>query len=166
VALASHDPGLRLADGLRELPALSARLHGAEAVSAERGALTGNRTLKHVRRGNVALIGDAAGTVDAIAGEGLGLAFRHAMALAESLESGNLAHYEAEHRRLSRRPRWMARMMLNLDRRPRLQRRTLEAFRKHPHVFPRLVGLHVGVLPPLDVVRDGLTLGWDLLTAQ
>jgi hypothetical protein len=25
--------------------------------------------------------------------------------------------------------------------------------------------LHVGALPPLHVVRDGLTLGWGLLTA-
>jgi len=165
VALASHDPGLRLADGLRELPALSARLRGAEAISAERGALTGNRTLKHVWRGRVALIGDAAGTVDAITGEGLGLAFRHAVALAQSFVQGSLAHYEDEHRRSSLRPRWMARMMLNLDGRPLLQRRTLEAFRKHPHVFPRLVGLHVGAFPPLQLVRDGLTLGWGLLTA-
>ena len=165
VALASHDPGLRLEDGLRELPALSERLRDAETVSAERGALTGNRRLNRVWRGNVALIGDASGTVDAISGEGLGLAFRQAVALAECFESGDLARYQVEHRRLALRPRWMARMMLNLDGRPRLQQRTLQAFRKHPHVFPRLLGLHLGVLPPLHLVRDGLTLGWGLLTA-
>jgi menaquinone-9 beta-reductase len=165
VALASHDSGLRLEDGLRELPALSARLRGAETVSEERGALTGNRKLKRVWRGNVALIGDASGTVDAITGEGLGLAFNQAGILAECFKSGDLARYQVEHRRLTLRPRWMARMMLSLDRRPRLQRRTLQAFRKHPHVFPRLVGMHVGAVPPLHVVRDGLTLGWGLLTA-
>ena len=165
VALASHDSSLRLADGLRELPALSERLRDAETVSAERGALTGNRRLKRVWRDNVALIGDASGTVDAITGEGLGLAFCQAVALAESFESGDMASYQVEHRRLALRPRWMARMMLNLDGRPRLQQRTLQAFRKHPQVFPRLVGLHVGALPPLHLVRDGLTLGWGLLTA-
>jgi flavin-dependent dehydrogenase len=165
VALASHDPGLRLEDGLCELPALSASLRGAEAVSAERGALTGNRKLDRVWRGNVALIGDASGTVDAITGEGLGLAFRQAAVLAGCFESCNLARYQVEHRRLAQRPRWMARMMLNLDGRPRLQQRTLQAFRKHPLVFPRLLGLHVGALPPLNLVRDGLTLGWGLLTA-
>ena len=37
-------------------------------------------------RGNVALIGDASGTVDAITGEGLCLAFSQAMVLAECLE--------------------------------------------------------------------------------
>jgi menaquinone-9 beta-reductase len=165
VALASHDPGLRLEDGLRELPALSARLRGAETVSAERGALTGNRRFKRVWRGNVALIGDASGMVDAITGEGIGLAFSQAVALAEGFESGDLARYQVEHRRLALRPHWMARLMLNLDGRPRLQQRTLQAFRKHPQVFPRLLGLHVGALPPLHLVRDGLTLGWGLLTA-
>jgi menaquinone-9 beta-reductase len=165
VALASHDPGLRLEDGLRELPVLNARLRGAETISAERGALTGNRTLRRVWRGNVALIGDAAGTVDAITGEGLGLAFSQAALLAECFESGDLERYQIEHRRLGLRPRWMARMMLNLDRRPRLQQRTLRVFQNHPEIFRRLVAFHVGALPPLRLVRDGFTLGWGLLTA-
>jgi flavin-dependent dehydrogenase len=165
VALASHDPGLRLEGGLQELPALRARLRGAEALSSERGALTGNRKFKRVWRGNVALIGDAAGTVDAITGEGIGLAFSQAVALAKGFESGNLARYQAEHRRLALRPHWMARMMLSLDGRPRLQQRTLQTFRKHPQIFPKLLGLHVGAVPPLHVVVDGLALGWGLFTA-
>ena len=165
VALASHDPGLRLEDGLKELPALSARLQGAETLSTERGAPTGNRTLRDVWRGNVALIGDASGTVDAITGEGMGLAFRQAVALADCLEAGELDRYQVEHRRLTVRPRWMARLMLNLDRRPRLQRRTLQAFRQHPEIFRRLLAMHVGALPPLHAIRDGLTLGWGLLSA-
>ncbi len=165
VALASHDPGLRLEEGLRELPALNARLRGAKTVSAERGALTGNRKLRRVWRGNVALIGDASGTVDAITGEGLGMAFGQAVALADCFECGDLKRYQIEHSRLAQRPRWMARMMLNLDQRPRLQRRTLQVFRTHPEIFRRLVALHVGALPPLHLVRDGFTLGWGLLTA-
>jgi menaquinone-9 beta-reductase len=164
VALASHDPHLRLEDGLRELPELAARLKGCAANSTERGALTGNRRFKRVWRNNVALLGDASGTVDAITGEGLGLAFRQAMALAQSLESGDLPRYQTEHRKLAARPTWMARLMLTLDRRPRLQRRTLQVFQKHPEVFRRLLALHVGALPPSQVVKDGLTLGWELLT--
>jgi menaquinone-9 beta-reductase len=165
VALASHDRNLRVEDGLQSLPWLRARLHGAEPVSAERGAITGNRRLKRVWRGNVALIGDASGTVDAITGEGLGLSFRQAVALAESLASGNLAAYQSEHRRLMLRPLLMARLMLLLDRRPRLQQRTLEAFRQHPPIFRRLLALHLGELPPQQLVWGGLTLGWGLLTA-
>jgi flavin-dependent dehydrogenase len=165
VALASHDSRLRLEDGLAELPALREQLRGAATVSSEKGALTGNRKLKRVWRGNVALIGDASGTVDAISGEGLGLAFRQAVILAESFESGDLARYQVQHRRLTRRPQWMARMMLNLDGRPQLQKRTLRAFRKHPQVFPKLLGLHLGAVPPLEALREGLTLGWELFTA-
>jgi len=165
VAVASHDPSLRLEEGLQALPRLSERLAGAETVSAERGALIGNRRLKHVWRGNVALIGDASGTVDAITGEGLGLAFSQAVVLARCLESGDLKNYQTEHRKLALRPLCMARLMLTLDQRPWLQRRTLQVFRQRPEVFRRFLELHVGALPPLHVVKDGLTLGWGLLTA-
>jgi flavin-dependent dehydrogenase len=164
VAVASHDGKLRLQESLRELPRLAARLEGAEPISAERGALTGNRRLARVWRGNIALIGDASGTVDAITGEGLGLAFSQALSLAKSLESENLASYQRQHRRLALRPRAMARLMLMLDRRPRLQHRTLQVFQKRPDIFRRLIALHVGAVPPTDLVWDGLTLGWGLLT--
>jgi hypothetical protein len=32
-------------------------------------------------------------------------------------------------------------------------------------VFKRLLSLHMGVLSPLHLAVDGLTLGWGLLTA-
>lgn len=165
VAVASHDPKLRLQECMHRLPRLNARLRGCRASSPEKGGLTGNRTLRRVWRGNVVLIGDASGTVDAITGEGLGIAFSQAAVLAQCLESGNLEHYHFEHRRLGLRPRAMARLMLMLDGRPRLQNRTLQAFRKHPNVFRRLLALHIGAVPSMDLVWDGLTLGWGLLTA-
>ena len=165
VAIASHDPNLRLEEGLRALPRLRARLNGAEAVSTERGAVTGNREYQRVWRGNVALVGDASGTVDAITGEGLGLAFSQAVAMAESLSTADLRSYETSHRRLALRPLWMARLMLTLDGRPRLQHRTLQVFRKNPEIFRRVLALHLGATAPLRLVRDGLTLGWGLLTA-
>jgi len=165
VAMASHEPGLRLREGLQLLPALSVRLRGAETTSTVRGALTGNRRFNRIWRGNVALIGDASGTVDCITGEGLGLAFSQAVALAECFETGDLAPYQAAHRKLARRPWWMARLMLTLDGRRQLQHRTLQAFEKRPEIFQRLLALHVGARPPAHLVWDGLTLGWGLLTA-
>lgn len=165
VAVASKDPNLRVSDALRDLPWLRSRLQGAETVSAERGAVTGNRRLKGVWRDNVALIGDAAGTVDAITGEGLGLAFSQAIVLADCLKSGNLTSYQAAHQRLALRPLLMARLMLLLDGRPRLQHRTLQAFRRRPEIFKHLLALHVGELHARQLVWDGLTLGWGLLTA-
>jgi menaquinone-9 beta-reductase len=164
VALASHDPKLRLDEGLKSLPALQARLQGAEIVSTERGALTGNRRFARVWKGNVALIGDASGTVDAITGEGIGLSFSQARALADALRSGDLQGYEREHRRLALRPKCMARLMLTMDQRPKLQQQTLKIFERHPDIFQRLVEFHLGILPPSRLVSEGLTLGWELLT--
>jgi menaquinone-9 beta-reductase len=165
VALISRDPKLRLTEVLQRFPELKSRLDGADISSAEKGALTATCKLKRVSRGNVALIGDASGTVDAITGEGLCLAFSQAMVLADCLRTGDLARYQHEHRRLALRPFLMARLMLTLDGRPRLQHRTLQALQKHPAVFRRLLELHVGVLSPLHLALDGLTLGWGLLTA-
>jgi flavin-dependent dehydrogenase len=165
VAVASRDPTFRLEEALPAFPALHARLRGAETASAERGAISANRKLKRVWRRNVALIGDASGTADAITGEGLGLAFSQAVVLAGCLKSGNLSRYEAAHRRLALRPLLMARLMLTLDGRPKFQQRTLQVFRKRPEIFRRLLALHVGHLSPFDLAFDGLTLGWGLLTA-
>jgi len=165
VAVASRDAKLRVHHALSALPVLNARLRDAEITSAERGALTANSTLKRVYRGNVALVGDASGTVDAITGQGLGLAFSQAVTLAQCFRAGNLEPYQAEHRRLALRPLFMARLMLTLDGRPRLQRRTLQVFRQKPEIFQRLLALHVGALPPKSLAFDGISLGWGLLTA-
>ena len=70
--------------------------------------------LAAVTKGNVALLGDASGTVDAITGEGLHLAFRQAAALAEALAAGDLSPYAAAHRRLQKMPQLMARLLLLL----------------------------------------------------
>lgn len=163
VALASHDPAFRLDEGLAALPELNERVLGAEMLSSERGALTGNRRLNRVWRRNVALVGDASGTVDVITGEGLGLAFSQAKVLAECLEAGSLRRYQTERDRLALRPLLMARLMLTLDGRPGLQRRVLQVFQHRPELFRRLLALHVGVLSP-RLALDGLSLGWGLLT--
>jgi flavin-dependent dehydrogenase len=148
VAVASRDPKLRLEESLPTFPRLNNRLREADPASAERGALSANSKLRCVARGNVALIGDASGTVDAITGQGLGLAFSQAVVLSECLRSGNLARYRAAHRRLARRPLLMARLMLTLDGRPRFQQRIVQVFRKRPAIFRRLLALHVGTLWP------------------
>jgi flavin-dependent dehydrogenase len=165
VAVASADPELRLDESLPEFPELNARLRGTETTSAERGAVSANRKLKRVWRQNVALIGDASGTVDAVTGEGLGLAFGQAAALANCLSTGTLSGYQTAHRRLAFRPSLMARLMLTLDGRPKFQQRTLQVFRRRPEIFRRLLALHIGALSPIRLAVDGLTLGWGLLTA-
>jgi flavin-dependent dehydrogenase len=165
VGLMSRDPQFRADEALRGFPELDTRLQGAEIISVERGALSVTRRLKRVYRDNVVLIGDASGTVDPVTAEGLGLSFRQALVLAECLNSGDLARYQARHRRMSFRPLLMAQLMLTLDGRPGLQRRTLQVFRKRPEVFRTLLALHVGDVSPLHVAWNGLTFGWELLTA-
>ena len=70
-------------------------------------------------------IGDASGSVDAITGEGLALAFRQAAILAEALSRDDLAIYQAAHRRIGRIPRLMSRLMLGLGGRTGMRRRAL-----------------------------------------
>jgi len=110
------------------------------------------------------LIGDASGTVDAITGEGLCLSFSQALVLAGLPSLREPQRYQQEHRRLALRPQLMAHLMLTLDRRPRLQRRTLQVFHRVPRFSPALA-LHVGAVSPMHLALDGLTLGWGLLTA-
>jgi menaquinone-9 beta-reductase len=165
VAVASRDPGLRLGESLREFPELYARLRDSKPTSIERGAVTANYRLNRVWRKNVALVGDASGTVDAITGQGLDLAFNQALFLANCVQDGRLAPYQQAHRALESRPWLMARMMLTLQGRARFQRRVLQALRKRPQIFRRLLAFHVGARSPFHLALDGLTLGWGLLTA-
>ncbi len=144
VAMVSDTPALRLDEALEEFPELAARLNDAEHTSSERGAITANRKLRRVCRGQVALVGDASAGVDAITGEGICLAFRQAVILAECLASGNLAQYQAEHRKLIRRPAFMARLMLLMATHDRLRQRTMRVFEANPRSFSRMLALHVG----------------------
>ena len=144
VAVLCHDPHVRVEDALASFPELLERLGAAPRVSMERGGISATRRLWVVTQGSVALVGDASGSVDAITGEGLGLAFRQAAALADALVAGNLDLYETAHRRLMRRPTFMADLLLLLDGRPNLQYRALHYLARHPLIFRSLLALHVG----------------------
>ena len=144
-ALISRNPRLRLDEALAQFPELAARLTGAPHANSERGAVTTNCTLSRVCRGNVALVGDASGSVDAITGEGLCLAFHQAIALADSLASENLARYQTAHRRLARRPTLMSNLMLAMDRRSWLRRPAFRALAFEPRIFQRLLSFHLCV---------------------
>lgn len=142
-ALISRNPHLRLDESLAKFPQLAARLNGAARTSSERGAVTANRALPRVWRGNVALIGDASGSVDAITGEGLCLSFHQAVALAESLASENLASYQDAHRRLARRATLMSKLLLALGHRTWLRHATLRAMAAQPRIFQTLLAFHL-----------------------
>ena len=87
-----------------------------EITTRERGAVTTTLRLHRVVRENIALIGDASGSADAITGEGLAMGFRQAILLSESIAGGGLTHYAAGHAEILRLPQSMARIMLLMDR--------------------------------------------------
>jgi menaquinone-9 beta-reductase len=142
VALLTRDSHMRLDEALHEFPALERRLRRAACSSQERGAATTSRRLRSVVRGRTALIGDASGSVDAITGDGLSLAFLQAEALAEAMAANNLSLYQAEHRRLMRKPATMSTVLLTLDRSQRLRRMAFAALAFEPSIFNQLLALH------------------------
>lgn len=151
---------------LDDFPVLRERLALAGAVTPARGSLTVTRRLRRVTKGNVALIGEASGSCDAITGEGLAMGFRQAIALAEAISSGDLAAYEQAHRRIAALPHTMARAMLLMDASGWVRSRALRAFDAKPYLFQRLLSLHVGGLSPSAFGLTGaLSMGWQLLTA-
>jgi flavin-dependent dehydrogenase len=132
---------------LCRFPALTACLAGAPPVSRDRGASRFGARPRGVVAGGVALVGDAAGSVDPITGEGLSLALRGAEALVAAVVAGDLAGYARAHRRLVRGPRAMARVLLLLERRERLRRNAIAALGDDPALFSRLLAFHSGALP-------------------
>ena len=148
VALLSRDSHLRLDTALREFPELERRLRGARPCSIERGAVTVSRKLRRVFHGRTVLVGDASGSVDAITGEGLSLSFHQAVALSEALVHGSLAYYEKEHARISRRPAFVAGMLLALDRSASLRRNVFRMMALDPQIFPKLLARCVARVEP------------------
>ena len=164
VAVTSDGAPAKIAKALLEIPELRGRLGGARATTRERGAASALRTLKKVHRGRCVLIGDASGSVDPIAGEGLGLAFQQAHALTDALADGDLREYEAAHRRIGRIPRFMSGLLLILNGNRWLRDRTIRAFAAEPYLFSRLLNIHVREFPPSAFgVGDAMRLGWLLL---
>lgn len=169
IAAVSRSPHVGLDEILRELPELRMRLEGSVATSEASGSITTTRRLRHVTqgeagRGGIALVGDASGSADAVTGEGLALSFREALLLADAVNAGSLAGYEAGHPAILRQPRAMARAMLAMDRFPWLRNRALNVLAADAKLFPRLLALHVGDESAVPFSRtDGLRIGWRLL---
>lgn len=144
VTLMSRSPDLRIDEALEWFfPALRERLPRAAVASRERGAITPTMKVRAVARDNVALIGDASGSVDAITGEGICLSFRQAEVLAQAMAEGDLASYNRAHPRISLRPHLMAKTMLILDRGPTIRRLALGALSVQPWIFQKLLAVHV-----------------------
>lgn len=133
---------------LEEFPALASRLVGAEEISRDRGAGPLEQRARASSRGNVHLVGDAGGYLDAITGEGLSLAFHQAQALAAALAAGRPQDYAPAAREINRWPIRLTRLTLALERRPALRKRVLRAFAADSALFERFLAVHCRSLPP------------------
>jgi flavin-dependent dehydrogenase len=154
-------------DLLARIPALHTRVVGIPAASRDRGAGPLHQRVRTVWRGNVALVGDAAGYLDAITGEGLAVALHESAALIEAIRAGRLELYAAAHRRINRLPNTMTSLVLALERRPRLRARAVRALAAEPALFARLLGIHARTLPPRRLgVEGALRLAWRLVATS
>ena len=147
VAFIANRKSSSVAQAMAHFPELQRRLANSPAANKPRGSITLSRKLHRVTRDNVALIGDASGSVDAVTGEGLGLCFRQALALAQALSTQDLASYQHAHLSLQRLLQLMGRTMLLLDSSPRLRSRTLTALERRPQFFQEMLRVHVGQAP-------------------
>lgn len=140
-------PPVRFETLLARFPRLAARLDGAPFVSEARGAGPFQRKARARSRDRLVLVGDAAGYVDALTGEGVSLALENAAALGavlpEAVAAGGAAAAFAPYERASARAyapyAAVATALLALARRPAVRRAVLGGL--GPRLFERLLAL-------------------------
>jgi flavin-dependent dehydrogenase len=165
IVLISHRQRSAWEEAWREFPSLARRMSAAVMTSAERGTVTGMHLLERVYGSNVALVGDASGSVDAITGEGLRLCFQQALPLAEAIEANDLGRYQSAHERLARGPARTGRLMLYLGSHARVRKRAMRVLSSHPELFGMLLAIHLGESSAAQLATATAQLGWGLLAA-
>lgn len=130
---------------LRERLAGAALLPGVRAIgpfAARARCVAGRRAL---------LVGDAAGFLDPITGEGMASALLQARAAAEVIDRAldrarppDLSAYAEEHRRITRQGRSLTWLALALCSSPRLSSRAMEGLRRRPGLFAKLLAINGG----------------------
>ena len=144
IALISNDSHMRIADALDQFPSVAEKLRGAACVAREGGAITALGRARRVVRGNVALVGDVSCAIDGVAGQGLSLAFREAIALGEALGRGDLQTYAHAHREITQTAVRMTRLLLLMDRSSWIRRKTLRLFAAQPELYSKMMAVHTG----------------------
>jgi flavin-dependent dehydrogenase len=120
---------------LTGFPELVDRLGGTAPVAPVLAAGPLRQPVRRRTLGRVLLVGDAAGYLDALTGEGLAVAFASSQALITRLVADDVAGYEADWRRISRRSRLITAALLWAARRPALRSRIVPTAAAYPAVF-------------------------------
>ncbi|MFH9008642.1 NAD(P)/FAD-dependent oxidoreductase [Streptomyces afghaniensis] len=142
-------------DHLAAFPELRERLAGAGLAGPVRGAGPLRQVASARTAGRVLLVGDAAGYVDALIGEGIALALAQAPAAVRAITSGDLAAYERDWRRLTRRYRWLTHALLGATRKPPLRAALVPVAQRLPWLFSATVALLAGPVGPRGVTHGG-----------
>ncbi len=137
---------------LARFPSLAGRLAGAPPASEDRGAGPLARAARARALDRLALLGDAAGYVDAVTGEGLSLSLGCALdlaalapdAIARGATRRALAGYERAWRRRFRPYQLWTHLLLAVARRPTLRRGAVRLAAGRRAALERLVAAAVG----------------------
>ena len=130
----------RFDERLRAFPALQERVFG-QAHGPDRAAGPLRQRVRSRTAGRVMLVGDAAGYVDALTGEGLGIAFGAAKLLVDAVTADKPEDYDRRWRRMSRRYRLLTAAVLHASAMPLLRPRIVPAAQRFPGAFRRGVNL-------------------------
>jgi flavin-dependent dehydrogenase len=128
-------------DHLAAFPELRERLAGAGLAGPVRGAGPFRQVASARTAGRVLLVGDAAGYVDALTGEGIALALAQAPAAVRAITNGDLAAYEREWRQLTRRYRWLTHALLGATRTLPARAALVPLAQRLPWLFSAAVGI-------------------------
>jgi flavin-dependent dehydrogenase len=126
-------------DHLAAFPELRERLAAARSAGPVRGAGPLRQGASARTAGRVLLVGDAAGYVDALTGEGIALALAQAPAAVRAVAGGDPAAYERQWRRITRRYRWLTHALLGATRAPLVRAALVPAAQRLPWLFSAAV---------------------------
>ncbi|MEV6963431.1 NAD(P)/FAD-dependent oxidoreductase [Streptomyces sp. NPDC051207] len=120
---------------LAAFPDLAARLPAEKAVTAVRGAGPLRQQTRTRRHGRVLFVGDAAGYIDALTGEGISLALTGAQALVGNVRLGTPDRYETDWNRATRRHRLLTELLVRARQKPALAPRIVPTAERLPYLF-------------------------------
>ncbi|MCX4406956.1 NAD(P)/FAD-dependent oxidoreductase [Streptomyces sp. NPDC059837] len=124
---------------LENFPELADRLCPQAAVTAVRGAGPLRQRARTRAHGRVLLVGDAAGYIDALTGEGISLALTGAEALVTNLRRGTPSQYETDWRNATRRHRLLTELLVRARQQPVLAPHIVPTAARLPRLFTAAV---------------------------
>jgi menaquinone-9 beta-reductase len=159
---------------LSMFPALKMKLDGARLAGKPGAVGPLQRNARKKAAGRLLLLGDAAGYLDAITGEGISLALAQALAFEQTivpqLKDGNRepgspisfsAHRRA-HQHLMRPYLLSTRLALFISKQPGLQEAAVQLLKNRPQLFERLLSASMGRTSFWPVIVELVTAGFFL----